>query len=91
MELALLNVTCRYTHTHVHTHTQTHTHTLRRRDVYIFYDTVFYFSMVIFYVLTLTQFTVFEYVTSAIVFRPQLASSINERFTELVIDFPSSS
>ena len=61
--------------------------TLRRRDVYIFYDTVFYFLMVIFYVLTLTQFTVFEYVTSAIVFRPQHASSINQRFTELEIDF----
>ena len=63
-----------------HTHTHTHTHTLRRRDVYIFYNTVFYFSMVIFDVLTLTQFTVFEYVTSAIVFRPQHASSIKETF-----------
>jgi len=48
--------------------------------VYIFYNTVFYFSMVIFDVLTLTQFTVFEYVTSAIVFRPQHASSIKETF-----------
>jgi len=68
------------THSLTHTHTHTHTHTLRRRDVYIFYNTVFYFSMVIFDVLTLTQFTVFEYVTSAIVFRPQHASSIKETF-----------